>query len=68
MPCGVHSIFDPAQKVFVFQIAFYFVENEHSNWDTGVSQALSLRRLAELLNVKSHSQGYRGLQWLITNG
>ena len=42
--------------------------NEHSNWDTGISHALSQRRLAELLNVKSHSQVHRGLQWLIENG
>ena len=42
--------------------------NEHSNWDTGVSHALSLRRLAELLNVNSHSQIHRGLQWLIKHG
>ena len=68
VPCGAHSIFDPAQKVSAFNKALYLVVNEHSNWDTGVSHALSLRRLAELLNVNSHSQVHRGLQWLIENG
>ena len=68
VPCGVHSIFDPDQKVPAFNKALYLVVNEHSNWDTGVTHALSLRRLAELLNVKSHSQVHRGLQWLIEHG
>ena len=68
VPCGAHSIFDPAQKVPAFNKALYIVVNEHSNWDTGVSHALSLRRLAELLNVNSHSQVHRGLQWLIEHG
>ena len=68
VPCGVHSIFDPAQKVSAFNKALYLVVNEHSNWDTGVTHALSLRRLAELLNVNSHSQVHRGLKWLIKNG
>ena len=68
VPCGVHSIFDPAHKVPGFEKAVYLKVNEHSNWETGVSHALSLRRLAKLLNVKSHSQVHRGLQWLIENG
>ena len=68
VPCGEHSIFDPAQKVSAFEKALYLKVNEHSNWDTGVSHALSQRRLAELLNVNSHSQVHRGLHWLIENG
>ena len=68
VPCGAHSIFDPVHKVPAFEKALYLKVNEHSHWDTGVSHALSLRRLAELLNVKSHSQIHRGLQWLIDNG
>ena len=68
VPCGEHSIFDPAHNVPAFQKAVYLKVNEHSNWDTGVSHALSLRRLAELLNVNSHSQVHRGLKWLIENG
>ena len=67
-PCGVHSIFDPAHKVPAFEKALYLVVNEHSNWETGISHALSLRRLADLMNVNSHSQVHRGLQWLIENG
>ena len=68
VPCGVHSIFDPAHKVPAFAKAVYLKVNEHSNWESGVSHALSLRRLAELLNVKCHSQVHRALQWLIENG
>ena len=68
VPCGEHSIFDPSHNVPAFNKALYLVVNEHSNWDTGISHALSQRRLAELLNVKSHSQVHRGLQWLIENG
>ena len=68
VPCGKHSIFDPDEQVPAFERAIYLKVNEHSNWDTGVSHALSLRRLAELLNVKSHSQVHRGLKWLIKNG
>ena len=68
VPCGEHSIFDPDQKVPAFEKALYLKVNEHSNWESGVSHALSLRRLAKLLNVKSHSQAHRGLQWLIENG
>ena len=68
VPCGPHSIFDPEQKVPAFAKAVYLVLNEHSNWDTGVSHALSLRRLAKLLNVKNHSQVHHALHWLINNG
>ena len=68
VPCGEHSIFDPAHKVPAFEKAVYLKVNEHSNWESGVSHALSLRRLAKLLNVKSHSQAHRALQWLIENG
>lgn len=68
VPCGRHSIFDPDEQVPGFEKAIYLKVNEHSNWDTGVSHALSLRRLAKLLNVKSHSQVHRGLKWLIKNG
>ena len=68
VPCGVHSIFGPDESVPAFEKAVYLVVNEHSNWETGVSHALSLRRLADLLNVKSHSQVHRALRWLIENG
>ena len=68
VPCGVHSIFDPAYKVPAFEKAVYLVVCEHSNWDTGISHALSLRRLADLLNVNSHSQVHRALKWLIDHG
>ena len=68
VPCGVHSIFDPDESVPAFEKAVYLAVNEHSNWETGVSHALSLRRLAELLSVKSHSQVHRALRWLIENG
>ena len=68
VPCGKHSIFDPDEQVPAFERAVYLKVNEHSNWDTGVSHALSLRRLAELLNVNSHAQVHRGLKWLIENG
>ena len=68
VPCGEHSIFDPAHKVPAFEKAVYLKVNEHSNWESGVSHALSLRCLSELLNVKSHSQVHRGLQWLIEDG
>lgn len=67
VPCGEHSIFDPNHNVPAFNRALYLVLNEHSNWDTSITHALSLRRLAELLNVKSHSQVSRGLNWLIDN-
>ena len=67
VPCGQHSIFDPDQKVPAFAKAVYLVLNKHSNWDTGISHALSLRRLAELLNVRCHSQVHHGLHWLINN-
>ena len=68
VPCGPHSIFDPDQKVPAFAKAVYLVVNEHSNWNTGISHALSLRRIAELLNVKCHSQVHHALHWLIKNG
>ena len=68
VPCGAHSIFDPVHKVPAFEKALYLKVNEHSNWDSGVSHALSLRKLAELLNVESHSQVHRGLKWLLDNG
>lgn len=68
VPCGDHSIFDPVHKMPAFTKAVYLKVNEHSNWDTGVSHALSLRHLAELLNVQSHSQVYRALKCLIRNG
>ncbi|MYF99830.1 hypothetical protein F4212_11990 [Candidatus Poribacteria bacterium] len=68
VPCGVHSIFDPAHKVPAFAKAVYLTVNERSHWDTGVSHALSLRRIAELLHAKSHSQVHRALKWLIENG
>ena len=68
VPCGEHSIFDPDEKVPAFEKAVYLAVNERSNWESGVSHALSLRRLAELLNVKSHSQVHRALRWLIDNG
>ena len=68
VPCGEHSIFDPNHNVPAFKRALYLVLNERSNWDTGITHALSLRRLAELLNVKSHSQVSRGLKWLTDNG
>ena len=68
VPCGAHSIFDPAQQVPAFEKALYLVLNEHSNWETGISHALSLRSLAKLTNVNSHSQVHRGLQWLIEHG
>ena len=68
VPCGEHSIFDPNHKVPGFNRALYLVLNERSDWDTSITHALSLRRLAELLNVKSHSQVRRGLKWLIDNG
>ena len=67
VPCGPHSIFDPDQKVPAFAKAVYLVLNKHSNWDTGISHALSLRRLAELLNVRCHSQIHHALHWLINN-
>ena len=68
VPCGEHSIFDPNNNVPAFERALYTVVNQHSNWDTGITHALSLRRLAELLNVKSHAQVHRGLKWLINEG
>ena len=67
-PCGAHSIFDPAEKVPAFEKAMYLVVVERSDWETGISHALSLRRLADLMNVNSHSQVHRGLQWLIEHG
>lgn len=68
VPCGEHSIFDPNHNVPAFKRALYLVLNKHSNWDTSITHALSLRRLAELLNIKSHSQVRRGLKWLTDNG
>ena len=68
VPCGEHSIFDPSHKVPAFARAIYLILNQHSCWDTGITHALSLRKLSELLNVKSHSQVHRGLKWLIANG
>ena len=67
VPCGNHSIFDPNENVPAFKRALYLVLNEHSNWDTGITHALSIRRLAKLLNVKSHSQIVQALKWLIDN-
>ena len=68
VPCGIHSIFDPDQQVPNFMRAIYLKVNEYSDWDTGLSHALSLRRLASLLNVNSHSQVRRGIKWLIEHG
>ncbi len=68
VPCGEHSIFDPEQKVPAYEKALYLVVNEYSDWETGISHALSLRKLAGLTNVNCHSQVHRGLRWLIENG
>ncbi len=68
VPCGAHSIFDPAHKVPAFTKAVYLIVCEHSNWNSSVSHPLSLRYLAELLNVKNHSQAHRALKWLIEHG
>ena len=51
VPCGAFSIFDiTCHSLNEFARSVYLIINEHSNWDTGVSHALSYRRLAELLN------------------
>ncbi|MYB66043.1 hypothetical protein F4X73_15235 [Candidatus Poribacteria bacterium] len=68
VPCGKHSIFDPDEKVPGFVRVVYLQMNEHSNWESGVTHALSLRHLAKSVNVKNHSQVHRALQWLIENG
>ena len=68
VPIGPHSIFDSPEELTEFERACYLVMNEHSNWDTGITHALSYKRLANLLNVKHRSQVIRAVQSLINKG
>lgn len=71
VPIGPYSIFDLVHHTLSeFERAVYIAINEHSNWDTGISRALSHERLAELLGVKkcSISQVRRAVRKLIKTG
>ena len=68
VPIGPHSIFDPPEELTEFERACYLVLNENSNWDTGITHALSYTRLANLLNVKHRSQVIRAIRSLINKG
>ena len=68
VPCGRYSIFDPEMLVPEFCRAVFIVVNEHSNWATGRSHALSYSKLASLLNVKYRSQVIRAVQYLVDTG
>lgn len=69
VPCGPYSIFDlSCHSLHEFDRAVYWVINEYSYWDTGVSHALSYNRLAELLNVACSSQVKRAVRHLIDAG
>ena len=68
VPYGENSIFDPAYKVPGFKRAVYLKVNEKSNWDTGESRYVSLRTLADDMNVESHAQVHEALKWLIDHG
>ncbi|MCG9133144.1 hypothetical protein J5I95_15815, partial [Candidatus Poribacteria bacterium] len=65
---GAFSIFDlSCHDLHEFPRAVYLIINEHSNWDTGISHALSYRCLGQLLNVDMRSVK-RGVKELIASG
>ena len=68
VPCGKHSIFDPDQDVPGFVRAVYLKINEYSDWDSGISNALSLRSIGKLVNVVSHTQVLYAIKWLKKRG
>ena len=68
VPCGKYSIMDPDLSIPEFNRAVYLLLNQHSNWDTGITHAVSNRDLAKMLNVKYASQVNRAIKWLIKNG
>lgn len=70
VPCGSYSIFDVeiSKSVTEFERAVYLVINEHSNWELGISHALSYQKLADLLNVRHRSQVIRAVKSLIDKG
>ena len=69
VPCGIYSIFDlSCHSLSEFARITYLVINEHSNWDTGISHALSYGRLAKLLGVKHKLQVIRAVKELIAAG
>ena len=68
VPCGRYSIFDPEMLVPEFCRAVYLVINEHSDWDTGVSDVLSNAKIAKFMNVNFRGQVLRGIHCLIKEG
>jgi len=69
VPCGAFSIFDlSCHRLNEFDRAVYWMINEHSNWDTGISHGLPYRVLTDLLNVNHSSQVKRAVRHLIDAG
>ena len=69
VPFGRYSIFDlSCHDLSGFDMSVYMVVNWRSNWDTGVSHALSYREIANHLGVRHRSQVGRSLKRLIACG
>lgn len=69
VPFGAFSIFDlSCHDLSGFDMSVYMVVNWRSNWDTGVSHALSYREIANHLGVRHRSQVGRSLKRLIACG
>lgn len=69
IPCGDHSIFDlSCHSLPEYARLIYTIMNMLSNWDTGISHAISYSRLAKLSGNKPKSQAIRAVKQLIEAG
>ena len=68
VPCGDYSILDPFMKVPAFNQAVYLYMNWKSQWEYGITHAISNSTIAEGLGVKCKSQVNRAIKWLIKHG
>ncbi|RKU22874.1 hypothetical protein C6503_03675 [Candidatus Poribacteria bacterium] len=69
VPCGEHSLIEALKTRVVWMSAFalYMVLVYRSNWQTGLSHALSYTELAKLLGMKV-SRVKQAMKWLVDNG
>ena len=68
VPCGAYSILDPALKVPAFNQAVYLIMNWKSQWEYGITHAISNSTIGKCLGVKCKSQVNRAVKWLIKHG
>ena len=68
-PCGDNSLIEGLKTRLVWMSAFavYMVLVYRSNWQTGLSHALSYTELAALLGMKV-SRVKQAMKWLVDNG